>query len=182
MGRKALSPHYPPLGQPKGPLIQGAQHTPLQACSPWVLTTRRHSQGTLPTAIVHDLGVRSCHRKSIWFHFHTLVVSAIQVQKTVLATFSLLKGNSTVKETHLSESMKKSSNLFLGYNHTEFTSSNILQGLLFQVTLGFLSSIYTVHSSQRELSSIHVCFPNCHQSDCSKILTHLFHELHLFNC
>lgn len=27
MGRKELSPHYPALGQPKGPLTQGAKHT-----------------------------------------------------------------------------------------------------------------------------------------------------------
>ena len=133
------------------------------------------------TAMVQNLGVRSCHGKSISFHFHTLALSSTQIRKSILAVFSLHKGNSAGKEP-----MKKSSNSFLSYNRPDFISPNTLQGLVFQVTVGFQSSTHITYSNQREcskaqISSLQVSFPNCFQIDFSKTHTHLF-DKHIYSC
>lgn len=175
MERKELSPHYPPRGQPKGPLTRGAKCTPLPAHSP----SLPHWQTTLSeNDCPHNncpwfLGQELPREKYLIPLSHTCGVSNPNAE--------IYFGYSTWKEAHLLELMKKSPKSFPGYNHTKFIPPNILQGLVFSETVEFLSSIHIAHSSQRELSKtqispLHVYIPNCHQSDFSHTYTHLFHK------
>lgn len=158
---------------------------PLLAQSPRIFTARWYSQRTLSSQQLSRIwGSEAAMGKvsnSTFTHLR-----CHQIRKSILAVFSLHKGNSAGKEAHLPEPMKKSSNSFLSYNRPEFISPNILQGLVFQVTVGFQSSTHITYSNQREcskaqISSLQVSFPNCVQIDFSKTHTHIF-DKHIYSC
>ena len=187
MGRKELSPRYPPLGQPKGPLTQGAKRAHYQlhplASSP--------PDDTLRELCPHSNRPESGGQKLPWEKYliplsHTCSVINPNTGVYSGCIFKLHKGSRERKEANFPEPMKKSSDSFLSYNRPEFISPNFLQGLVFQVTVGFQSSTHITYLNQREfskaqISSIQVSFPNCLQTDFSKTYTHLFHK-HIYSC
>jgi hypothetical protein len=67
MERKELSPRYSPLGWPKGLLMPRSKVHPTIGSFPLPLPCQMvlsENDFVLP-ALVHDFGIRICHRKSI---------------------------------------------------------------------------------------------------------------------
>lgn len=148
MGRKELSPHYPALGQPKGPLTQGAKHTHYWL-SPRIFTARWYSQRTLSTAIVQNLGVRSCHGKSIRPPLsHTCAVINPNMEVYFGCIFTTQRQQCR-ERSPLCQNQWRNLLIHFCYNRPEFIWPNILQGLVFQALWGFKVQL-TLHTLTRE--------------------------------
>lgn len=147
MGRKELSPHYPPLGQPKGPLTQGAKRAHY-----WLNLASSPPDDTLRELCPHSNRPESEGQKLPWEKYliplsHTCGVINPNTGVYSGCIFKLHKGSREGKEAHLPEPMKKSSDSFLSYNCPEFISpksykvwcSKWLWGFKVQLTLRSLT-------------------------------------------